>query len=152
MNLRWADPDDDEALAQVMFDAVRNGRSHYSEQQRRAWVGAPRSGEAWRARLTQSYVVLAEIDGEARGFMSVDAKGYVDFAYIRPAHQGSGLFRQLFKAVEAKAGEIGLARLWTHASLMAQPAFAVVGFEIVRKEEVELGGELFERYEMEKAL
>jgi putative acetyltransferase len=47
---------------------------------------------------------------------------------------------------------MGHGRLWVHASLMAEPAFAAVGFSVKRPEEVEIGGERFQRFEMEKIL
>lgn len=135
-----------------MFDAVRNGRSLYSETQRRAWVAAPRSGAAWNTRLARQQVVLAEADGCIQGFMSLRQDGYIDFSYIRPAFQRTGLFRKLFESIEAKAEESSVSRLWTHASLLARPAFEAMAFSVVRRETVELGGETFERYEMEKPL
>ncbi len=42
--------------------------------------------------------------------------------------------------------------LWTHASLMAEPAFAKIGFAIRRREQVEIGAETFDRAEMEMRL
>lgn len=150
MILRWARPSDYNALGEIMFDAVRNGPSLYNEAQRRAWVVTPRSGAEWNARLGRQHVVVADEDGELQGFMSLVPDGYIDFAYIRPNHQRTGMFRRLFEAIEKKAGDIGVSRLWTHASLMAHPAFGAMGFEVVRLETVELGGEEFQRYEMEK--
>ena len=86
------------------------------------------------------------------GFMSLAENGYIDFAYIRPATQSTGLFRRLFNEVEELAMQLSEKRLWVHASLMAQPAFTAMGFSIVREEVVELGGQSFQRYEMEKVL
>lgn len=152
MNLRWAGEGDYDALGQVMFDAVRSGRSLYSEAQRRAWVAAPRAGAAWRERLAAQQVVLAEADDVVQGFMSLSPDGYIDFAYIRPPFQRTGLFRRLFTAVQDKASELAIPALWTHASLMAQPAFAAVGFVVIQRETVALGGETFDRFKMEKPL
>lgn len=135
-----------------MFDAVRNGDSPYDEQQRRAWLPAPRTGREWEDRLSSQDIIVAEMDGQAVGFMSLAAQGYIDFAYIRPQAQHSGLFRQMFGRIEARALERGDRRLWVHASLMAQPAFAAVGFATKHSEWVQLGTEQLERFEMEKIL
>lgn len=56
------------------------------------------------------------------GFMTIEPGGYIDFAYIRPEAQGTGLFRRLFGQVEEYAKTHGETGVWTHASLMAQPA------------------------------
>ena len=150
--IRWAGPADYPALAAVMYDAVRTGPSRYSEQQRQAWVPQPREGADWTARLDRQQIALAEEDGAVLGFMTLAADGYVDFAYIRPAAQGSGLFRRLYAHIEERARQDGETRLWVHASLMAEPAFAAVGFEVVERERVSIGGETLDRCRMERPL
>ena len=151
--LNWATQADHSTLADVMYDAVRNGPSKYSEAQRAAWVPERRSGDAWDERLARQDVIQARNgEGETLGFMSLDAEGYIDFAYIRPAAQGSGQFRRMFDAIEQKARDTGERRLWVHASLMAQPAFAKMGFTVVEQEVVHIGDQSFERAEMEKVL
>ena len=151
-SFRWATAEDSELLADIMFDAVRNGESAYNEHQRAAWVPAPRSGPAWKARLQQQQIVVAEQDGKAVGFVSLAPGGYVDFAYIRPEAQHTGLFRQLLEQVVDKAIATGESRLWTHASLMAEPAFANLGFTVRKRERVRIGDQDFDRCEMERAL
>ncbi len=151
-HFRWASAADSHVLADIMFDAVRNGRSLYSEPQRAAWVPAPRSGEEWVARLQGQDIIVAEQDGEAVGFLSLAEGGYVDFAYIRPRAQHSGLFRQLLSRIVERAVAKGEPLLWTHASLMAEPAFAKLGFTVRRRERVRIADQQFDRCEMEKSL
>ena len=155
-DLKWAGPGDYDALGQLMYAAVRHGPSRYSEDQRRAWVPAPRSGDDWHRRLANQAIIIAERDGIYAGFMSLEpggeGRGYLDFAYIRPAYQGTGLFRRLYARIEEKARETGLTRIDVHASLMAQPAFSAVGFEIVQPEQVRIGDQVFDRFAMEKRL
>jgi putative acetyltransferase len=151
-SLSWATSADYNDLADVMFDAVRNGPSKYTEAQRAAWVPVRRGGEEWAARLDRQVIAIARDAGRVIGFMSLERGGYIDFAYIRPEGQGAGLFTRLFAPIEAKAVAERELRLWTHASLMAQPAFAAVGFVVVMREVVQIGDEHFERAKMEKAL
>lgn len=143
---------DHEALGELMYVAVRTGESPYSEAQRRAWVPEPRAGDAWNERLSGQAIFIDEDESQIRGFMSLVPGGYVDFAYIRPSCRGQGVFRLLFEAVRDRAIEQGVNRLWVHASLMAQPAFAAMGFTVIRKEKVSLGSETLERFEMELLL
>jgi len=152
ITLRRAGPADHDVLGTVMYDAVHNGPSRYSEAQRRAWVPEPRRGPDWDARLGGQIIMLAEHEGEIAGFMSLAPPDYVDFAYIRPAWQGSGLFRQLYTEIEGIARQNGQTRLTVHASLMAQPAFSAVGFAITTPETVEVRGEKLDRFAMEKRL
>jgi putative acetyltransferase len=150
--LSWATPTDYPDLADVMFDAVRNRPSLYTEAQRLAWVPERRSGEEWVARLDRQAIAIARVESRAIGFMTLEPGGYIDFAYIRPEVQGTGLFRRLFERIEAHVIGLGDPRLWVHASLMAQPAFAAVGFAVVEHELVWIGDQSFERARMEKFL
>jgi putative acetyltransferase len=148
--MRWAIPADYTELGAVMYDAVRNGPSAYSEAQRQAWVPTLRDGAGWHARLADQDILVSESGGRIAGFISLTPQGYIDFAYVRPAMQGTGLFRNLFAKIEARAQERGITHLTTHASLMAQPAFAAVGFKVVQHEEVQIRGAVFKRAKMEK--
>lgn len=150
--LIWATQADNDDLADIVFDAVRNGASKYSQAQRAAWVPVRRGGEEWAERLAGQLIAIAHDSDRAIGFMSLAPQGYIDFAFIRPDAQGTGLFRRLFDMIENKGRAIGEPRLWTHASLMAQPAFAAVGFTIIEHQVVQIGDEHFERAMMEKAI
>lgn len=151
-SIRFASQDEYDLLGEVMYDAVRHGPSDYTEEQRQAWVPEPRSGTEWHNRLrNQSVFVAVDVD-TILGFMSLKDYCYIDLAYIRPAHQGSGLFRRLLNEITKLARRSNAPRIWVHASLMAQPAFGALGFRIVQEEVVELGGQSLHRYEMEKSL
>ena len=149
---RWATAGDHNLLADIMFDAVRNGESRYSQLQRGAWVRGRRSGPEWEARLENQEILLAERDGRGVGFVSLADGGYIDFAYIRPDARRTGLFRQLLTRIVDRAVAKGEPLLWTHASLMAEPAFERLGFAVRRREQVVLGEVNLERCEMEKRL
>lgn len=148
--LRWASQADYPTVADVIYDAVRNGPSLYSEAQRQLWVPERRSGPEWVERLDSQAVILAEDETGVVGLMSLADGGYIDFAYIRPRAQGSGIFRTLFGEIEARASASGQTRLWLHASLMAQPAFAAAGFRTLENEFVAIGTEQLERFVMER--
>ena len=143
---------DYDALGAVMFDAIHNGPTKYTAAQSDAWAPVPRSGPDWAARLAEQHIVVAEQGAEIAGFMSIKPGGYVDFAYIRPSAQGTGLFRKLFETVLDQAHAQGETELSTHASLMAQPAFAAMGFEIDHHETVEVSGQSLARARMIKRL
>lgn len=150
--LRWAGEGDYEALADVMFDAVRSGDSPYNERQRAAWMPVRRSGRDWTDRLSTQNIILAEAGGDILGFMSLAAIGYIDFAYIRPEAQRKGLFRQFLEQIVEKARSAGEPLFRVHASLSAEPAFSALGFRVRKREEVVMGAERLKRFEMEKPL
>lgn len=150
--LSWANQADNDELADVVFDAVRNGPSKYNQAQRAAWVPVRRHGAEWAERLAGQVIAIARDDTRAVGFMSLASEGYIDFAFIRPDAQGTGLFRRLFDMINDKARATGESRLWTHASLMAQSAFTAVGFTVIEHQVVPIGDQHFDRAMMEKAI
>ena len=146
-SIRPAVPNDYDRLGEVMFEAVRDGTPQYTDAQRFAWVPEPRSGPAWHNRLNLQTTFVAEDENSLLGFMSL-VNNYVDFAYIRPAARGSGMFRMLYNEIEAVACRSNFKRLWTHSSLTAQPAFTAVGFHIKSKESVQIGDASLDRFEI----
>ena len=98
--IRQAIAEDYDILADVMFDAVRNGPGVYTEEQRHAWVPLRRTGAAWIERLESQTIFVAADTDQVFGFMSLAANGYIDLAFIRPSAQGTGLFRRLYHTVE----------------------------------------------------
>jgi putative acetyltransferase len=150
--IRQAGPADDAALAKVMFAAIREGPSLYTEAQRRAWQEGPREGVEWSTMLARQHVVVAERAARIVGFMTLEAEGYINLAFVRPDVQRGGVFTRLYHAVETQARRTGLTRLRTHASLMAEPAFLAMGFHVIARETVPRGSEHLPRTEMEKEL
>lgn len=150
--IRRADRYDYVRLGQVFHTAIHTGTSPYTEAQRRAWSPAPRNGLDWTERLAAQEIFLAEIAGDCVGFMSLAVQGYVDFAYILPEARGQGLFRRLHDAIEGLATQQAVTRLHTHASLMAQPAFSAMGYNIIAPELVDIGDQQLKRFAMEKHL
>ncbi|MGJ8628366.1 MAG: GNAT family N-acetyltransferase [Sulfitobacter sp.] len=135
-----------------MFDAIHTGFSPYSAAQKTAWISAPRAGDMWNERLKKQDIILAEVDGQIVAFMSLEKNGYLDFAFVLPAHRGHGLFRLLHEHIEKRATDLGHHRIWVHASLMAETAFKAVGYTQIKRESVLRGTERLERFEMEKQL
>jgi len=152
IEIRQVRAHDFDALAGVMFEAVRCGHSEYTEEQRRAWVPRRRHGDEWVERLASQSIFAAVESSGIVGFMSLKTCGYIDFAYVLPRAQGTGVFRRLYESIENLAQKNGARRLWVHASLMAQPAFAAMGFHVIRKEVIEIGNQSLERAEMEKQI
>lgn len=152
LHLRTGTAADYDTLGELIFDAIHNGPTKYTAAQSQAWAPVPKSGPDWAARLDAQHIILAERKGEIVGFMTIEPGGYIDFAYIRPRAQGSGLFRRLFTAVLAWAEARKEPVLSTHASLMAQPAFAAMGFEVDYHETIDVDGQSLPRARMTKPL
>lgn len=141
-----------DALGRVMWDAIHRGPTAYTAAQRTAWLAHPPQGGVWAAKLAAQQVWVAQGAKGLVGFITLADPGYVDLAYVAPQAQGTGVFSALLTALEHTARKEGTPRLWTHASLMAQPAFAARGFHVIAHETVTRSGQQLARAQMEKML
>ncbi|MEL7130252.1 MAG: GNAT family N-acetyltransferase [Pseudomonadota bacterium] len=153
INIRKATSGDFEALARVHHLAIHQGATAYTMEQRRAWSPAQKTADEMAQRLNGQSVFLGETEeNDLMGFLTLANGGYVDFAYILPRYRGAGLFRALLSRVEMEARLNWLPRLHTHASLHARPAFAAMGFQVIRPETISIGQVWLPRFAMEKRL
>ena len=152
MRYRIACAQDYDALGQVMFRSIHEGTSPYIQAERAAWLPRANAGATWAQRLDRQHIVLAETEAAIIGFLTVEAEGDIDLAFILPEARGQGVFRGLLGRITDHARSTGVTRLTTHASLMAQPAFARHGFAITLHETVRRNGECLRRAAMVKNL
>lgn len=132
---------------------MREGtRAHYTEAQRRAWAGEAPDPQGWRDRLWGVEGFAAEEEGRLVGFMTLAGTGYIDLAFVAPAALGRGVGWQLYRAVEARARELGASVLTTDASRMARPFFERQGWSTVAEQVVVIRGVVLTTYRMRKAL
>ena len=145
--------DDAPALLALFRDTIRRVNSRdYSPAQIAAWASDDIDTASWFGRFTGRYVPVAEEDGRPVGFAELESDGHIDRVYVSADHQRRGIGRQLLAAVVAEARRVGLARLFTEASITARPFFEAQGFtmlaaQVVRCREVE-----FVNYRMERIL
>lgn len=145
--------DDYAAAARIFFCAVHEGtRSAYTYPQRLAWGGQAIDLDRWQARIKTLTGFVAEQDGEPVGFMTIDASGYVDLAFVLPSAMGQGVGKALLAAVEAWAKENGALHLSTAASLVARPFFLTYGWHVLAEEQVQREGVILTRFQMRKTI
>lgn len=153
IKIRALRDDDGEAAGIIFFDAVHQGAAaHYTRAQRIAWAGEHPNPLGWRTRLVGVEGFVAKIAGALVGFMTIDAKGYIDLAFVRPEVAGSGVGWRLYEAVEARAQELGALRLTTEASKTAKPFFERQGWRVDQEQVVMKRDVPLTNFKMSKAL
>jgi putative acetyltransferase len=133
VSVRAYGPEDAEPTWEAYFRAIRDTASKdYSPEQVAAW--APESVDLveWNARRSAAHTSVATIERRVVGFSDVTDDGLLDMLFVHPDAGGRGVARALVDAVVAKARELGLSELHTHASRTARPAFERFGFEVER--------------------
>ena len=122
----------------------------YNTAQLNAW--APGDIASFIARHRTSDTLIAEYDGAIAGFSDLDADGYIGMLYVSPDFQRRGVAHALLDHIEVQARQIGITRLHVRASLTARSVFERHNFQIVEPLVVELAGQHFQTYVMEKRL
>ena len=145
--------DDAPALLALFRDTIRRVNSRdYSPAQIAAWASNDIDTVSWFGRFTGRYVPVAEEAGRAVGFAELETDGHIDRVYVSADHQRRGIGRQLLAAVVAEARRVGLARLFTEASITARPFFEAQGFAVLAPQVVTCRGAEFVNYRMERVL
>jgi len=146
-------PADIEAMIDLFRASVRMvARRDYTHEQVMAWAPDEIDRRSWAARYTSRRAWVAEIDSHVAGFSDLEPDGHLDMMYAHPAYQGRGVATALLEQFEGAARGLGLARLYTEASITARPFFERRGFQLVTAQIVSKRGQDFMNYRMEKHL
>lgn len=141
------------AAGRIFFNAVHQGTAEvYTAAQREAWAGARFDPSRWEKRLVGIDGFVAELDQKAIGFMTLDAAGYIDLAFVDPDHMGQGVGKLLYWAIEQEAHHRGIGVLTTDASEKAMPFFRSLGWQIQTPQTAVKNGVAIGNYRMIKKL
>ncbi|MBV1895308.1 MAG: GNAT family N-acetyltransferase [Rhodobacteraceae bacterium] len=152
--LRRYAPNDCAACWQVFYRAVQIGAAKvYNQAQRNVWCATlPRPTVERNARLADATTWVAKDTDRLIGFMSLEANGHLDMAFVDPDYMGQGVAYALHNRLIQSARKSGLTKLTTEASLMAEPFFARQGWQMITPDTVKRGGVSLPRYLMQIAL
>ena len=144
---------DAEALVLIFFASVRQlARVKYSEEQVRAWAPGVPDPSVWEARMGSNETFVAECNGREVGFIELERDGHLCMLHRSPNDSGQGVAEMLYQAVEARAYELKIPRIFTEASHMAESFFAAHGYVVDGRESAEREGVLLPRARMSKML
>lgn len=144
---------DEHLLWLVMRSAVHEiARSHYGPEQLAAWAPEVWQEDAWTALMRSNRPFVAELDGQIAGYADVQTDGYIDQFFVSGHAAGKGVGSALMRRIEERAASLGLRRLRSNVSLVAQPFFRRFGFEIEAEQEVVVRGVSLRNASMFKVL
>lgn len=153
MKLRTYETADTEAIMKLFYDTIHEVNIRdYNQEQIDAWAPADMDISAWMNNLQSKLTYVVENNGEIVGFGQLEASGYIDKFFCHKDFQGQGIATLIMEKIESKARILGIKRLFTEASITAKSFFAKKNFIVVRQQEVELRGQKFINFLMEKTL
>ena len=145
--------DDADAIVRLFYDTVRTvNRRDYSAEQVGAWAPEIPDPAIWHRRMIERCTLVAEEAGELLAFVELERDGHLDMFYCRADAVRRGIGGRLYEALEAKAAELGVARIFVEASITLQPFLARRGFRVVERQTVVRRGVALNNFKMEKSL
>jgi putative acetyltransferase len=153
IEVRLFETKDAEQIARLFHETVRevNVRD-YSSSQVRAWAPDDIHFRNWVEVSSSRFTYVADDEGVIAGFGELEPNGHIDCFYCHKNYQRCGVGSQIYQAIEAKALELAVSRLFTESSITAKPFFQRMGFSVVKEQSVTRRGETFINYVMEKFL
>jgi putative acetyltransferase len=144
---------DEPALRAVFHSAIHEvAIRDYTPVQVDAWAPPEYDAQAWAARVQALAPFVALVDGRVSGYADLQANGYVDHFYVAGWAGGQGVGGALMRRILARAQELEIGELTSHASLTAQPFFAHFGFALVEHRVVDVRGVEMRNAAMRKGL
>ena len=146
-------PQDAPVLAEIMRASIEElTEDDYNPAQQEAWAAAADDLEAFAARLGKHLTLIATMQGQPVGFISLDAPTEIGLFYVHPAVAGHGAGKLLYDAVEKLSASRGTPHLEVDASDSAREFFASRGFTAEQRNSVSVGNEWLSNTTMKKRL
>ena len=153
IKVRLFQTQDAEQIARLFNETIREVNiCDYSTSQVKAWAPDDIYFRNWVEVCSSRFTYVADDEGVIAGFGELETNGHIDCFYCYKNYQRRGVGSQIYQAIEVKAFELSMNRLFTEASITAKPFFQRLGFSIVKEQEVTRRGETFINYAMEKFL
>lgn len=149
--IRLFEKQDTEQIAKLFHQTVREVNiNDYSIDRVKAWAPDDIYFRDWVSVCSERFTYVADDNSTVAGFGELESDGHIDCFYCHKDYQRMGVGSKIYHAIEAKAQELKIHRLYTEASITAKPFFLRMGFSIMKKQQVECRGESFINYAMEK--
>lgn len=149
LTIRPYRPQDRSAAALIFFRAVNEGAAEfYDAAERAAWAPSREPDPETPDKLLKQWCWIAECNGQAVGFMSLDRTGYLDMAFVLPEEMGKGTAHALYDAVRAQARDARMTRLTVIASQLARRFLLKRGWQISFMENLACDGQVLVVFRM----
>ncbi len=153
MLIRLFQSQDSDRIAQLFHDTVREVNIRdYSPEQVKAWAPDDLYFTNWTEDCSNNFTYVAEEEGEIIGFAQIETNGHIDCFFCHKDYQRCGVGTRLYRAIEAKALELKIDRLFVEVSITARAFFKSRGFKVVKEQQVACRGEKLTNFVMEKSL
>lgn len=137
------------SLRQVYESAVSQLTvGEYNLAQRTAWIQASADPKYWLRVLERIQPTVTLVGGKIAGYFDLQPDGLIDHFYVAASFAHQGVARAMMDEILQRAKLCDLSEIYAYVSLTAQPFFTRYGFEVVYRQNVEVGGQQLENARM----
>ena len=153
MLIRTYERRDAPAIVRLFYQTIHAINSNdYSEEQLLAWAPEIPDPDIWHSRMVRRCTLVAEAEDQVIAFAELEQDGHLDMFYCHKDAVGHGIGRLLFQAIELKAVETGIERIFAEVSITAKNFFEHCGFLVKMQQIVARRGVELPNFVMEKKL
>ncbi len=151
VNIRPYKKSDCSDLAKIYYNTIHSiNIKDYNEEQVNAWAPESSLGtDGWIRKWENLPPWVAVINDQIVGFTEFERSGHIDCFYCHHRYQGIGVGKALMKHIKSIANNNGISRVWAEVSITAKPFFESQGFEVVKKQAVNIRGVELANFVME---
>jgi len=142
-------------IYQLFYETVHEiNKQDYTEEQLNVWAPKFPDLDIWKKTLSNNYTLVAidSTDSKLVGFVDMEKTGYLNRIYVHKDHQNQGIAKLLLLAIEKRAKELGLTRLFSEVSITARAAMEKIGYVTEEQKTRDKGEVVFIQYAMSKKL
>lgn len=143
---------DAQALASIYYNTIHNiNIRDYSQEQINAW--APSSSlelNGWKQKWEKLTPIVALSENIIVGFAEFESDGHIDCFYVHHEFQNKGVASALMTAIETKAKQNNISRIYAEVSITAKSFFEKREFQVIKKQNVTIRGCQLTNFVMEK--
>jgi len=144
---------DAETLWDLFFHTIRKiNLGDYTQEQVETWAPESHDEQAWANKLAQNQPFVCLWDDSIVGFSDLQPDGYIDHFFVHHMHQRKGVGRALMRHIVEQANNREIEKLYSNVSITARPFFTSHQFEELEEQTVEVRGQLFINYRMQRTL
>jgi putative acetyltransferase len=139
------------ALWTIHFHTIRNINARDdSPEQVEAWAPNSYDKEACEKRMNGLSPFVAQSNNKIVGYTDLQLSGLIDHFFCHHEYQRKGVGRTLMTHVLSVGKERAIKRYYSEVSITARPFYEYFGFNICKKQEVEIKGQNLTNFVMEK--
>lgn len=141
------------AIVRLFYETIHAVNStDYSEEQLHEWAPEIPDPDIWHLRMAQRCTLVAEDNGQVLAFAELEQDGHLDMFYCHRNAVRRGVGRALFQAIEIKAIEMGVERIFAEVSITARSFFEHCGFLVKMQQSVGRRGIKLTNFVMQKTI